>query len=93
MTIYMTIYNAELVNSRSRCAGRNPVIVSSSINEVIMKTSTNKHLLCVMDHRTGEKLYNIPVDMNVDHIIIQEGLILLINANNMMLSVILDFDV
>ena len=46
-----------------------------------------------MDHSTGDKIYNIPIDMFVDHMAVQDGSVVLINANNMLLSVILDFDI
>eukprot|EP00092_Neocalanus_flemingeri_P003557 GFUD01003815.1.p1 GENE.GFUD01003815.1~~GFUD01003815.1.p1 ORF type:complete len:496 (+),score=83.31 GFUD01003815.1:28-1515(+) len=80
-------------NSDYYMTDRGPAIASSSFNEIIIKTSSNKHLLEVMDHSTGGKKYNIPIDMFVDHMAIQDGVVLLINANNMLLSVILDFDI
>ena len=69
------------------------MIVSSSFNEIIIKTSSNKHLLSMMDHSSGDKIYNIPIDMFVDHMVIQDGFVVLINCNNMLLSVILDFNI
>ena len=41
---------------------------------------------------TGDTLYQIPVDMFVDHILIVQGWIVLLNANNLLLSVVLDFN-
>ena len=73
--------------------GKGPVIVSSSHNKIIIKTSSNKRLLCVMDQISGDKIYNIPIDMIVDQMIIQDGFVVLINSNNMLLSVILDFNI
>ena len=40
----------------------------------------------------GESLYQIPIDMFVDQIIIQDGWIILLNSNNLLLSVVLDFN-
>ena len=70
-----------------------PVIVSSSLNKIIIKTSSNKRLLCVMDQISGDKIYNIPIDMIVDQMLIQDGFVVLVNSNNMLLSVILDFNI
>ena len=46
----------------------------------------------VVDLETGDTLYQIPVDMFVDHILIFNGWIVLLNANNLLLSVVLDFN-
>ena len=72
---------------------KGPVIVSSSLNKIIIKTSSNKRLLCVMDQISGNKIYNIPIDMIVDQMLIQDGFVVLVNSNNMLLSVILDFNI
>ena len=40
-----------------------------------------------MDHSTGDKIYNIPIDMFVDHMAVQDGSVVLINGSNMLLSV------
>ena len=46
-----------------------------------------------MDQISGDKIYNIPIDMIVDQMLIQDGFVVLINSNNMLLSVILDFNI
>ena len=46
-----------------------------------------------MDQIRGDKIYNIPIDMIVDQMLIQDGFVVLINSNNMLLSVILDFNI
>ena len=46
----------------------------------------------MVDLETGDTLYQIPVDMFVDHIIMTNGWIVLLNANNLLLSVVLDFN-
>ena len=62
-------------------------------NKIIIKPSSNKRLLCVMDQISGDKIYNIPIDMIVDQMLIQDGFVVLVNSNNMLLSVILDFNI
>ena len=73
--------------------GTGPVIASPSFNKIIIKTSSNRRLLCVMDQISGDKIYNIPIDMIVDQMLIQDGYVVLVNSNNMLLSVILDFNI
>ena len=68
------------------------VMSASPFNNVIIKTSSNKHRLCVLDLSSGDTLYQIPIDMFVDQILISEGWVVLVNANNLLLSVILDFN-
>ena len=68
------------------------VLASSWFNGFIIKTSSNKHRLVVVDLETGDTLYQVPVDMFVDHILIFNGWIVLLNANNLLLSVVLDFN-
>ena len=65
---------------------------ASPFNNVIIKTSSNKHRLCVLDLSSGDTLYQIPIDMFVDQILMTEGWVVLVNANNLLLSVILDFN-
>jgi len=73
--------------------GKSPVMLCSPFNKIIVKTSSNRHLLSVLDMSSGDKLYNIPIDMLVNHVVVQDGFVVLINSNNMLLSVILDFNI
>ena len=68
------------------------VLASSVFSKIIVKTSTNKHRLVVVDQDSGDTLYQVPVDMFVDHILIFDGWVVLLNANNLLLSIILDFN-
>ena len=68
------------------------VLASSWFSKIIVKTSSNKHRLLVVDMDTGNTLYQIPIDMFVDHILLYDGFIVLLNANNLLLSVVLDFN-
>ena len=65
---------------------------ASHFNNVIIKTSSNKHRISVLDLSSGDTLYQIPIDMFVDQILMTEGWVVLVNANNLLLSVILDFN-
>ena len=68
------------------------VLASSSFNKIIVKTSTTRHRLLVVDMETGQTMYQVPIDMLVDHVVLFDGRIILLNANNLLLSVVLDYD-
>ena len=68
------------------------VLASSSFNKIIVKMSTTRHRLLVVDMETGQTMYQVPIDMLVDHVVLFDGRIILLNANNLLLSVVLDYD-
>ena len=68
------------------------VLASSSFNKIIVKTSTTRHRLLVVDMEMGQTMYQVPIDMLVDHVVLFDGRIILLNANNLLLSVVLDYD-
>ena len=54
--------------------------------------STTRHRLLVVDMEMGQTMYQVPIDMLVDHVVLFDGRIILLNANNLLLSVVLDYD-
>ena len=69
-----------------------PVLAAASSPGVVFTSGSTRHRLVVLDWSSGDPLYQVPVDMLVDHILVEAGLVILVNANNLLLSVVLDFN-